>query len=159
KINRLSEFSDNSITELKNTLWVLNKKEINLDDLKAKMLNFINTAAEAKEDLKFNFKFEVSENFNLNSKQAVNLFRAVQEIVNNAIKYAQASEIKIDVQQNDKNLKISIADNGKGFDYEKEKNKSFGLNNIQSRITEINGNVNLQTAPGKGTDYRIQIEL
>jgi len=159
KIQRLSEFSENSITELKNTLWVLNTKEINLDDLKAKILNFIKNASEAKEDLKFSFNFKISENFNLNSKQAVNLFRTVQEIVNNAIKYAQASEIKIEVQQNDKNLKIKIADNGNGFDYEKEKNKSFGLTNIQNRIADINGTINIETAAGKGTDYSIQIDL
>lgn len=159
KINRLSEFSDNSITELKNTLWVLNTKEINLVDLKTKILNFIKNASEAKDDLKFNFKFEVLDNFQLNSKQAVNLFRAVQEIVNNAIKYSEASVIKIHLQQDEKNLKIFIADNGGGFDYEKEKNKSFGLANIRSRISEINGNMNLETAPGKGTAYMIQIEL
>lgn len=109
--------------------------------------------------MKFDINFEVSENFNLNSKQAVNLIRSVQEILNNAIKYAQASEIKIEVQQNDKHLKIKIADNGKDFDYEKEKNKSFGLTNIQNRITEISGNVNTETATGKGTEYIINIEL
>ncbi|MGA9648874.1 sensor histidine kinase, partial [Pedobacter sp.] len=86
-------------------------------------------------------------------------FRTIQEIVNNAIKYAQASEIKINVEQNAKNLKINITDNGQGFDYESEKNKSFGLMNIHSRIMEIRGNINLKTSAGKGTDYTIQIEL
>lgn len=159
KINTLSDFSENSITELKNTLWVLNSKEINLDDLKKKILNFIKNASEAKEDVKFNFNFDVSENFDLNSKQAVNLFRAVQEIVNNALKYADASEIKIDVQQNDNTLAIKITDNGKGFDYEKEKNKSFGLTNIQNRILEVEGNLNIETSVGKGTKYEIDIKL
>lgn len=159
KINTLSDFSENSIAELKNTLWVLNAKELNLDDLKKKILNFIKNASEAKEDVKFNFNFDVSENFDLNSKQAVNLFRAVQEIVNNALKYADATEIKIDVKQNDNNLVIKIADNGKGFDYEGEKNKSFGLKNIESRIETISGKIELETAIGKGTTYTIQIAL
>ncbi len=159
KINTLSDFSENSITELKNTLWVLNSKEINLDDLKKKILNFIKNASEAKEDIKFNFNFDVSENFNLNSKQAVNLFRAVQEIINNALKYADASEIRIDVQQNNNTLAVKIADNGKGFDYEKEKNKSFGLTNIETRIKAVNGKIHLETAAGKGTAYTIQITL
>ena len=159
KINTLSDFSENSINELKNTLWVLNSKEINLDDLKKKILNFIKNASEAKEDIKFNFNFDVSENFNLNSKQAVNLFRTVQEIINNALKYADASEIKIDVQQNNNTLAVKIADNGKGFDYEKEKNKSFGLKNIENRIEAVNGQIHLVTAAGKGTAYTIQITL
>lgn len=159
KINTLSDFSENSIAELKNTLWVLNSNEIHLQDLKAKILNFIKNASEAKDDLKFNFNFDVSTNFNLNSKQAVNLFRAVQEIINNAIKYADASEIKIDVQQLENSLTIKISDNGKGFEFEKEKNKSFGLRNIESRIKAINGTVNLETAEGKGTAYTIQIAI
>lgn len=159
KINKLSDFSENSIAELKSTLWVLNSDEIHLQDLKAKILNFIKNASEAKDDLKFNFNFDVSTNFNLNSKQAVNLFRAVQEIINNAIKYADASEIKIDVQQLENSLTIKISDNGKGFEYEKEKNKSFGLRNIESRIKVINGILHLETAEGKGTAYTIQIAI
>ncbi len=158
KINTLSDFSENSIAELKNTLWVLNAKEINLEDLKNKILNFIRDASEAKEDVKFNFNFDVSENFHLNSKQAVNLFRAIQEIVNNAIKYADASEIKIVIQQQTESLNIKITDNGKGFDYEREKDKSFGLTNIQSRIACINGKINIETAAGKGTKYEIDLK-
>ncbi|HRP31436.1 MAG TPA: sensor histidine kinase [Agriterribacter sp.] len=159
KINTLSDFSENSIAELKNTLWVLNSKEIHLNDLKTKILNFIKNASEAKEDVKFNFNFDVSDNFNLNSKQAVNLFRAVQEIINNALKYADASEIKIDVQQPANNLIIKISDDGKGFDYEKEKHKSYGLQNIKTRIEAVNGNIHLETDAGKGTTYTIQIVL
>ena len=159
KINTLSDFSENSITELKNTLWVLNSKEIKLEDLRVRILNFIKNASEAKEDVKFNFDFDASENLKLNSKQAINLFRAIQEIINNALKYAGASEIDINIQQNSNQLAIKIADNGKGFDFQKEKNKSFGLQNIQSRITAINATINLETAIEKGTVYTIKIEL
>jgi len=159
KINTLSDFSENSIAELKNTLWVLNSDEIHLQDLKAKILNFIRNASEAKDDLKFNFNFDVSTNSNFNSKQAVNLFRTVQEIINNVIKYSDASEIIIDVQEFENILTIKISDNGKGFEFEKEKNKSFGLINIESRIKAINGTVHLETTKGKGTAYTIQIAI
>ena len=159
KIDLLSALSENLIIELKNTLWALNSKEIYLNDLKTKMLNFIKNASEAKEDVKFNFKFDFSENFNINSKQAVNLFRAVQEIVNNALKYANATEIKIDVQLSSNNLNIKIADNGIGFDYEKDKVKSYGLQNIKARIEAVNGTMNLVTEAGKGTAYTIQLKI
>ncbi|MDD3005327.1 ATP-binding protein [Flavobacterium sp.] len=159
KINMLADLSENSIVELKNTLWVLNAKEIYLQDLKEKILNFIKNASEAKEDVNFNFHFDVLENLNINSEQAVNLFRTVQEIVNNALKYSDATEIKIDIVQNDRNLNLQIADNGKGFDYENEKNKSFGLKNIESRIANISGQLNLETSADNGTKYNIQIKL
>lgn len=159
KIDRLAEFSDHSIAELKNTLWVLHTKEITLDDLRIKILNLISNAAEAKEELKFNFSFGVAENMVLDSKLAVNLFRVIQEILNNAIKHAQAAEISINVQQNQEQLQISIADNGQGFNYEKEKNRSFGLSNIHNRVAALNGYIDLQTAAGEGTAYMIQIKL
>jgi signal transduction histidine kinase len=159
RINTLSDFSENSITELKNTLWVLNANEITLHDLKAKILNFIKSAAEAKEDVKFSFNLDASENPNLDSKRAVNLFRVVQEIVNNAVKYADASEIGIDLQYIDDMITVRIADNGRGFDYETEKEKSFGLKNIESRMKAMNGRVHLDTEKGKGTVYTLQTEI
>jgi two-component system NarL family sensor kinase len=159
KVNLLSDFSANSISELRNTLWVLNAKEIYLEDLKSKILNFISQASNATEDLNFNFNFDVVDNLNLNSKQAVNLFRAIQEIINNAIKYAQAEEIKIDIQQHQKHLSIKIADDGVGFDVEKERNKSYGLANIESRIKAINAQIQLESKLNQGTSYQILMEI
>lgn len=159
KINTLSDFSENSVSELKSVLWVLNSNEILIQDLKSKLLNFIKNAGEAKEDLRFSFNFDVKDNFRLNSKQAVNLFRVSQEIINNAMKYAQASELNISVQQSENLLRLHIADNGIGFDLAKEKNKSFGLTNIQKRINEINGSVTIETIPQKGTSFNIEIQL
>lgn len=159
KINTLSDFSENSVSELKSVLWVLNSNEILIQDLKSKLLNFIKNAGEAKEDLRFSFNFDVKDNFRLNSKQAINLFRVSQEIINNAMKYAQASELNIGVQQSENVLRLQIADNGIGFDLAKEKNKSFGLTNIQKRINEINGSVTIETIPQKGTSFNIEIQL
>ena len=159
KINTLAEFSENSITELRNTLWVLNSKEIFLDDLKVKILNYINHAAEAKENMQFHFNFEAPVNYPLNSRQAINLFRAVQEIITNAIKYSFAKEILINITQKEKLLAIKIADNGNGFDFEKLKTKSYGLSNIQNRVVEINGSLKVETGEGKGTTYFIETLL
>lgn len=159
KINTLSDFSENSIAELKSVLWVLNSNEIHLQDLKSKLLNLIQNAGEAKENLKFRFDFDAKDNFQLNSKQAVNLFRVTQEIINNAMKYANANEIKISVKQSDEILFLQISDDGIGFDLEKSKNKSFGLTNIQNRISELGGKVNIETSEGNGTKYNIEIPL
>ncbi|MGB2996767.1 MAG: ATP-binding protein, partial [Ferruginibacter sp.] len=84
-------------------------------------------------------------------------FRAVQEIITNAIKYSTAKEILIDITQKEKLLAIKIADNGTGFDFEKLKNKSYGLSNIQNRVAEINGSLKVETSDGKGTTYFIEI--
>ncbi len=159
KINTLSDFSENAINELKNTIWALNSKELYLNDLKLKILNFINNASEAKEDIQFNFDFDIAHNFRLNSKQAVNLFRVFQEIVNNTFKYAQAKNILASFTQQDNKLIMQIADDGIGFNLEEQQNKSYGISNIKKRIIELNGKLVLETAPNKGTRYKIEINL
>ncbi|MBD8081639.1 tetratricopeptide repeat-containing sensor histidine kinase [Chryseobacterium caseinilyticum] len=159
KISSLSTFVDLSISELRNTLWILNANEVFLEDLHLKILNFINNASEAKEDVKFNYKFVIHENVKLDSKVAANIFRILQEIINNSLKHSEAGLIDIQINQNLNDLKMIISDNGKGFDFEREKDSSFGLSNIHKRIDELSGTLKLETSPGKGTRYTIVTPL
>jgi len=159
RINTLSEFSENSIAELKNTIWALNSQQLNLSELKLKMLNFISSASEAKESMQFHFLFNIGRDYQLSSRQAINLFRVFQEILNNTIKYAEAKDVFIDISQIEKNLTIKISDNGIGFNFEEAKKKSFGLTNIQNRIEELKGKFSVETSEGNGTTYLIKLEL
>nr|WP_262908237.1 sensor histidine kinase [Epilithonimonas sp. JDS] len=155
KISSLSSFVDLSISELRNTLWILNADEVFLEDLHLKILNFINNASEAKEDIKFNYQFDIQENVKIESKIAANIFRILQEILNNSLKHSDARLIDIRINQNLNNLKMIISDNGKGFDFEMEKDSSFGLSNINKRTDELSGTLELETSPGNGTKYTI----
>lgn len=155
KISSLATFVDLSILELRNTLWILNADEVFLEDLHFKILNFISNASEAKEDIQFNYQFNIQENVKLDSKVAANIFRILQEIINNSLKHSEAGVIAIEIIQNLTDLKIIISDNGKGFDFENEKESSFGLSNIQKRTRELAGTLNLETSIGKGTKYTI----
>lgn len=157
KIRKLSDFSEDSISELKSVLWVLNTNEIRMKDLKYKLLNLIKNAGEAKEDIQFLLNMNVDENEPLSGKQAINIYRVVQEIINNAIKYSEAEVININLFEENTALCLNISDNGKGFDLETEKSKSFGLNNIQHRIEEIGGCVKISSSGG--TTFNIQIPL
>lgn len=159
KINRLSEFSQNSITELKSVLWVLHVDKIHLQDLNARLLNFVRDAGEANENIRFSFEFDYTQNRLLTSNQAVNLVRAVQEVVNNAIKHSHAREVFIHIKQFEESLELVLGDNGIGFDWEKEQNKSFGLSHIQDRVAEIGGVLQVETGKTNGTVYKIKIPL
>jgi signal transduction histidine kinase len=92
----------------------------------------------------------------LNHKNDVLIFRIIQEAVNNIIKYAQASTITIRLEQDCNNYKISIFDNGLGFDlekvYENKKiGKMSGLKNMRLRAEILNGTLNIYSKPGKGS--------
>ncbi len=158
RLNTLSQLSESAVTELKNTLWVLNAKVIQLSDLRMKMLNFINQAAEAEESIQFHFNFDVTEDIPIASRQAVNLIRLVQELTNNSIKHANATIVEINLLQNGKVLFINFSDNGQGFDIAETKDASFGLNGIQTRVAEMNGRLDLNSSTC-GTNYGIEIFL
>ena len=159
KIDTLTNFANKSISELRDTIWVLNSKQLSLSELKSRMTNFIKDASESVETIQFQFDFEIQNDVQLSSKQAINLYRILQEIVNNAIKHAQAKDISVSISQIENELQITILDNGIGFDYESKKKKSFGLTNIQNRIQEINGNLEVESNETKGTNYAIKVKL
>ncbi|CAN5552225.1 hypothetical protein BH11BAC1_BH11BAC1_15410 [soil metagenome] len=78
-----------------------------------------------------------------------NLFRITQELINNTLKYAEARNVSIHlVKQTDK-LIFTYEDDGKGFDQTKAQ-RGYGLSNIESRIESLDGNIEINSAPGTG---------
>jgi signal transduction histidine kinase len=85
----------------------------------------------------------------VNAKFNLAVFRIVQEQLNNIIKHARASEVKIDLTQNKVRIILSIADNGSGFDI-KKKTAGIGIQNIKSRAESFGGDARFVSEPGKG---------
>ncbi|MBC7643223.1 MAG: sensor histidine kinase, partial [Flavobacterium sp.] len=106
----------------------------------------------------FDFKNNIKNNAQLTSKQGINIFRVLQESVNNAVKYASPSKITIEMNEIEKQLTMQIQDNGNGFNYQEKKKKSYGLTNMKNRIEEINGNFDL-SSNDDGTIINIKIPL
>ncbi|MFT4024630.1 MAG: sensor histidine kinase [Flavihumibacter sp.] len=98
---------------------------------------------------------------NLPPEKTVHLFRILQEIVHNTIKHAGAKNLNITMKMKDELLQIVTTDDGKGFDAVEagSKIRGLGLNNIVSRTEIIGGKLYLDTAPGKGTRFQIDIPL
>lgn len=92
-----------------------------------------------------------------NTKKLI-LFRIVQEQINNIIKYAKATEVKIQLSKTGENLFLTIADNGVGFDVN-NKHKGIGLKNIESRVSFCSGKMKLTSSIGKGTSLEITFPL
>jgi signal transduction histidine kinase len=90
----------------------------------------------------------------------VNLFRMIQEILTNAIKHAEASEITVSLTQDEDSINIIIEDNGKGFNAKNiAKKEGMGLNNITKKVEQLNGTFNIDSFEGKGTTILIDIPL
>ena len=88
------------------------------------------------------------------------IYRIIQELVNNATKYADASQILVQLTYATKNVMLTVEDNGIGFDKNiLAKNKGIGLNNIQNRVDYFKGNLEIDTAPNKGTSINIELNI
>ena len=88
----------------------------------------------------------------------VNVYRIIQELVNNAVIHGQATQILVQLTKTNERVLITVEDNGKGFEISSLKKASgIGLTNIQSRVNYFNGLMDIQSKPGEGTIANIEL--
>jgi signal transduction histidine kinase len=105
------------------------------------------------------FEFDHSGfDMQLAMSQKLALYRILQEQLNNSIKHAEATKVRILLTQKDNNVILTVRDNGKGFD-SKMKTNGMGLNNITSRVKVFGGTVHIETAPGKGCHFKVTVPV
>ncbi|RLD39708.1 MAG: hypothetical protein DRI83_00910 [Bacteroidetes bacterium] len=96
----------------------------------------------------------------IEENKEIMIYRMVQEMANNTLKYAEANNIDLTIIVDAEELNISYADNGKGFDVEEMINKkTMGLQSIQSRVKFLDGLFKIDSSQGVGTVFRICIPL
>ena len=96
----------------------------------------------------------------LNEAARVLLFRIVRELLTNVVKHAQANQVLITLQNTGAHLHLQVADNGIGFDKSQVSMfAGFGLFNIQERLGDLGGYLDLVTTPGKGTAATIVVPV
>ncbi len=88
----------------------------------------------------------------------MNLYRVVQELVSNTIKYSGATKITLQIGQQEDELNLMYEDNGKGFDLSKVK-RGMGLDNIENRVKRLSGNLHIDSTPGYGMTVIIEIPI
>lgn len=159
KLGKISEFASQTIYELRDTIWAMNKTDISVEDLQARISNFIEKARVSSDvDFQFNVDENVLNGSNFTSVQGMNIYRIIQESVNNALKYSEATLIKMQISISEavenEELEVLIVDDGKGFDFE---NTSFGngIANIKKRAKDLGGSVEISSEKGKGTIVKL----
>jgi signal transduction histidine kinase/Tfp pilus assembly protein PilF len=96
----------------------------------------------------------------LPENKEIMLYRIVQEMVNNTLKHAEARNIELQIHVLKGILDMKYSDDGKGFDVGKKlESESIGLKSIQSRVNFLNGTLVIESKPGEGVSYSIQIPV
>ncbi len=138
----------------------MNKNNITFEDLQTRISNFIDNAKIASEKTSFNFDIDSNVNvvYLFTSVEGMNIYRIIQEAVNNALKYSEASEVTVKISDEGNSFIITINDNGKGFDKEKIE-AGNGLLNMQKRSREIGAKVEISSSMSNGTNVEIKVPI
>lgn len=159
KLGTISQFTTQTIYELRDTIWAMNKQEITCEDLQTRIANFIDKAKSAEAHTQFEFEVEDAlSDITFSSVQGMNIYRVIQEAVNNALKYADANQIAVRLAKQDDHIVLSINDNGGGFD-PSEVPPGNGLQNIKKRVADLKGESEVRSKKGEGTTIRAEFPV
>lgn len=145
-IEEIRKLSQSLVTPLIKHFGLSKAIEGLMDDISAVNTFQIELNADAfyEEDIKYDFK--------------LNMFRIVQEQMNNIIKHAKAKHVNIELKRSKEEILFKVTDDGVGFNISQQR-KGIGIYNIMSRADLYNGVVDIQTAPGKGCAINITFPL
>ncbi|WP_299156243.1 tetratricopeptide repeat-containing sensor histidine kinase [uncultured Tenacibaculum sp.] len=107
----------------------------------------------------FDYKLQIEPNFSwsfITEKEKTNLYRVIQEAMQNIIKHSKAKNVSISIYSKKQNIEIKIEDDGVGFKKENTK-KGIGIKNIKSRIEELKGEIIIESVENIGTTICIVI--
>lgn len=105
------------------------------------------------QDLKIEFQSVNVKNHSDKEKELM-FYRIAQELINNAVKHAEAEEVLVQLQQRENELFLTVEDDGAGF-YEKAESHGSGLANLKHRIHYLKGSLEISSVKGSGTSVYV----
>ena len=155
-IENIARTTREVIQAMDEIVWTINPKNDTLDNLANYVFKyaqdyFQTTGIRCRMDLPARLP-----DYPLPTEDRHNLFMAVKEALNNVLKHAEATEVRIGLSVDQSRLTILVSDNGRGFWPAQVDGKGDGLSNMKERLQRIGGNLVLESEPGKGTRIRMQ---
>jgi signal transduction histidine kinase len=154
KVAELSNFGRLTMKDLRDTIWAMNHDGGTMESLIARI-------SELRKVLPSTVELQIENKLNvdiiLNGLQMLNMYRIVQEAIQNSLKYADATLISIAFSAKEDTILMSITDNGKGFDASSE-NVGNGLANMKRRSEDIFGTFEIKSTPA-GTAIQCGFKL
>ncbi len=157
--DNLKETAKLMLVNLRETLWAMKSSDIAAVELWLRIINFMKQMGRHYTSIGFKVEGTPPEGLIIPSNKALNIVLVLQELVNNAIKHADAAIISAISSYENNIWTISVKDDGKGFNLTAagEKKESYGLANIAERAANAGFTVDIDTEPGKGTTTCMKI--
>lgn len=151
QFNKVIDMLDSSITELRRVAHNMMPESLSRYGLKVSLQDFCNSL----QNVRFYF-YGNEERFE--STLEIMIYRSVHELVNNALKYAEAQNINVQIVQQSDRISLTVQDDGKGFNPNTETD-GIGLNNIRTRAESVGGTMNIFSEPDKGTEVNVEFRI
>lgn len=160
-LHRISDSASSLSESMQDIIWAMKTKNDQLDDLAARMTEFGLRLLEARN---MRLVTHINEDFSgkqLKPEQRRNIYLIFKEAVNNAAKYAEATEVELFLALKNGLLVMRIKDNGKGFETGSltAGGGGNGLRNMELRASDIGGKVEIVSKPGKGTSVELRVRV
>lgn len=153
-VDDLKEYAVNIMSFLRETIWMLNTQTLTVTAFTDRFKNYALRIGKNYPGIDLKIQENISDDKIFPPATMLNIFRILQEALQNAFKHSQATTIKIFFSSNG-SLHFEVSDNGKGFT-EEQKAEHYGLANMRQRALEAGFDLFIESAPGKGTRVHIK---
>ena len=145
------------VSKLDDLVWSINPRYDTLGNIAERLNQYAEPAAKTKE-IVFNIRInDKVKEIKPSTGIKHHLYLTVKELINNAIKHADCKHIDVQFTLANKELTITVIDDGKGFDKTIIKKDRNGLGNMRQRVIEMNGKLEIESALGAGTKTVIAV--
>lgn len=147
---------DSTIGELRHIANNLMPESLMKFGLKTSLTDFCSRFNEKETEL-VNFQY-YGDDQRFESEIEIAVFRIAQELISNSLKHGQATKTEVQIIVDESRICLQVMDNGVGFVKETAIKKGRGLKNIENRVAALNGHIETQSEPGKGTETVVEFQ-
>lgn len=154
----VKETANKMIENMRDLIWALNPENTTLANLIARMREY---TTDYLEDYPMEVNYDFPENIpqtTISKESHRELFMVIKESLNNIVKHSNATLIHFAIHLDDKQIRLTIKDNGQGFSID-TKNIGNGLRNMQSRLNQIGGKIDIDGKVNQGTTIDLTLPL
>lgn len=156
-LGNLDTDARSAMTDLRETIWLLDKEEVQFGIFLDHLKGYVKRQEHYLKGMNVIIDSGVDPSKILNPTQSLNITRIIQEALNNARKYSNSPTFNITFKQKHSSIEITLIDDGDGMELDENLKKGNGLKNMKERAEEINSQIIISSALGKGTSIKLEI--